>query len=684
MEKINFPAKMKVYWPLIGLFVILLVMMPRSPKFSYDYHKGKAWQYETLIAQYDFPILKTEAELQKEKQEIASSFIPYYRYDVKAAAAKMGALSGLDLGEYDIVRGELAKAMTSIYEKGVISALPEALMDESSNDERLIYVQRDKKLTKAPVSEFYTLEDAKLYLYSVFLRKFPDCNLDSLRAVTAFDELIAVDLVYDAQTTELIHNESLDRISLTGGVFRTGNVIVKKGDVVTSEIEQLLDSYKAEYDNYIGYSGSRALLWAGNAIVALALVLILFFTIYFSNYRIFEEYNKYLYLLMIFTLSAVGTFIVMKTDSSLFYLIPFTILSLYLIAFFKKRVVYTIYIVSLLPMLIFAPDGVELFFMYLVAGTVGIIVFGYLNKGWLQFITALVVFLTLTVMWAAFRLIDGGGVPTDYHVVLNLFFAAMLTVAAYPLVYLFEKIFRLVSTTKLVELSDTSNPLLRELADKAPGTFQHSLQVMNIADAAARAIDANVPLVRCGALYHDVGKIANPQCFTENETPGTHYHAELTPQESAHDIIRHVSDGLALADRHGVPGIIKDFIATHHGTTCTGYFYTKYLNDGGSPDRMADFCYDGTKPLTKEQVILMFSDSIEAASRSLKDYSPAKTDELVDRIIDGKIEDGQLTSADISMAEINTIREVIKTYIQQMYHSRVVYPKRKFSVQKNK
>lgn len=682
MEKINFPAKMKVYWPLIGLFVILLVMMPRSPKFSYDYHKGKAWQYETLIAQYDFPILKTEAELQKEKQEMSSSFIPYYRYDVKAAAAKMAALSKLDLGEYNIVKGELAKAMTSIYEKGVISALPESLMDESSNDERLVYIQKDKKLTKAPASEFYTLEDAKIYMYSVFLRKFPDCNIDSLKAATAFDELIAVDLVYDAQTTELIHNESLDKISLTEGVFRTGNVIVKKGDVVTSEIEQLLDSYKAEYDNYIGYSGSRALLWTGNAIVALALVLILFFTVYFCNYRIFEEYNKYLYLLMIFTLSAVGTFIVMKTDSSLFYLIPFTILSLYLIAFFKKRIVYTIYIVSLLPMLVFAPNGVELFFMYLVAGIVGIIVFGYLNKGWLQFITALVVFLTLTVMWAAFRFIDGGGVPTDYHVVLNLFFAAMLTVAAYPLVYLFEKMFRLVSSTKLVELSDTSNPLLRELADKAPGTFQHSLQVMNIADAAARAIDANVPLVRCGALYHDVGKIVNPQCFTENETPGTHYHAGLTPQESAHDIIRHVSDGLALADKHGIPGVIKDFIATHHGTTCTGYFYTKYLNDGGSPDEKADFCYDGTKPLTKEQVILMFSDSIEAASRSLKDYSPSKTDELVDRIIDGKIEDGQLTSADISMAEINTIREVIKTYIQQMYHSRVVYPKRKFAVRK--
>lgn len=677
MEKIYFPKNMKVYWPLIALFVILLIMMPRSPKFNYDYHKGKAWQYETLIAQYDFPILKTEAQLQKEKQEVLSSFIPYYRFDTKTAASKMSALSKIDLGEYNPVKGELAKAMSVIYEKGVLSTLPEALMEASNNDERLIYVQKDKRLSKAPASEFFTLDEAKLYFYAVLLKKFPECNIDSLKAETGFDELIAVDLVYDAQTTDLLHNDSIDKISLTDGVCRVGSVIVNKGDIVTSEIEQLLDSYKAEYDNNIGYNGPVAFLWIGNAFVALALVVIIFFSLYFSNYKVFEQYNKYLYLLMIYALSAIGTFIVVKVNTGLFHLIPFTILALYLTAFFKKRVVYTIYTASLLPMLIFAPNGVELFFMYLVAGTVGIIVFDYFNKGWLQFVTALIVFVALALMWVAFRFIEGVGLAANYNVVLNLFLGAMLTVAAYPLIYLFERMFRLVSTTKLVELSDTSNKLLRELADKAPGTFQHSLQVMNIADAAARAIDADVALVRCGALYHDVGKIANPQCFTENETPGTRYHADLTPQESAHDIIRHVSDGLALADKYGLPPIIKDFINTHHGTTCTAYFYNKYVNAGGAPDSIEDFRYDGQKPLTKEQVVLMFSDSIEAASRSLKDYSSDKTDELVDRIIDGKISDGQLDNADISLAQINTIKEVIKTYIQQMYHSRVAYPKRR-------
>ncbi len=205
---------------------------------------------------------------------------------------------------------------------------------------------------------------------------------------------------------------------------------------------------------------------------------------------------------------------------------------------------------------------------------------------------------------------------------------------------------------------------------------------MNLADAAARSIDANVPLVRAGALYHDVGKICNPQCFTENETPGVKYHAGLTPKESAQEIIRHVSDGLALAEKHNLPGVLKDFIRTHHGTTAAAYFLNKYLSDGGDPEDVSDFYYDGVRPVTKEQVILMLCDAVEAASRSLKDYSPENISELVDRIIDGKSDDGQLADSDISLREIATIKEVLKSYLQQMYHSRVVYPKRKIAARK--
>ena len=274
-------------------------------------------------------------------------------------------------------------------------------------------------------------------------------------------------------------------------------------------------------------------------------------------------------------------------------------------------------------------------------------------------------------------MIEGSGGLTDYRVVIDMFLGSLMSVAGYPLIFLFEKIFKLVSTTKLVELSDTSNKLLRELADKAPGTFQHSLQVMNLADAAARSIGANVPLIRAGALYHDIGKIANPQCFTENETPGVRYHEGLSLKESAQEIIHHVSDGIALAEKHHLPRELKEFIISHHGTSAAGYFYTKYLNEGGDPNDVADFFYNGQKPTTKEQVILMIADAVEAASRSLRDYSPENISKLVDNIIDGKSAAGQFTEADISLRDINKVKEVLKAYIQQMYHSRVAYPRRR-------
>ena len=290
--------------------------------------------------------------------------------------------------------------------------------------------------------------------------------------------------------------------------------------------------------------------------------------------------------------------------------------------------------------------------------------------------TALIVFVVMALVWGAFRLIDGPGGLNGYGVIWNMALAALMSVAGYPLVYLFEKVFALVSNSKLVELSDTSNKLLRELADKAPGTFQHSLQVMNLSDAAARSIEANVLLVRAGALYHDIGKIVNPQCFTENEAAGVRYHADLTPKESAQEIIRHVSDGLNLAEKNGLPDVIRDFIRTHHGTTSTGYFLTKYLNDGGDPEDVSEFYYNGMKPVTKEQVILMICDAVEAASRSIKDYSQASISALVEKIVAGKDAEGQLDNADISLKEINIVKAEIKSYLQQMYHSRVAYPKR--------
>ncbi|MBO5107326.1 MAG: HDIG domain-containing protein [Bacteroidales bacterium] len=678
MEKINFPKKFKAYLPLIALFVLLVFIMPKSPKFNYDYRKGSPWMYETLIAQFDFPILKTDAQLQAEREKAGLNAIPYFRVDGKASSGSMSAVSGLDLGKWSDARMAISDAVTMLYSKGIMAPAASLNMEELlQNSEGLIYVQKNRRAEKVPVSEVFTLEEASSMMRETLAAACPGCDVDSLYSAAGIASLIAPDLIFDQQTTDLIHEESIDYVSVTQGVVRAGQVIVSEGEMVTAEIEQLLDSYKAEFDMGVGYGGPRVYMWLGNIFIAFCIVSVLFLAICYCNFRIFDEYNKYLYLLMIFALAATGSSLVAGIDSSLFYLMPFTLISLYLLAFFTKRMVFSVYFISLLPMLIFAPNGVELFVMYLVAGSVAMLVFGFFNRGWLQFVTALIVFVVMTMVWGAFRLTDGISGLTDYHTVLDMGLGALLSVACYPLIYLFEKIFKLVSNTKLAELSDTNNKLLRLLADKAPGTFQHCLQVMNLADAAARSIDANVLLVRAGALYHDIGKISNPQCFTENENPGVQYHAGLTVKESAQEIIRHVSDGLALADKHGLPDVIKEFIVSHHGTTCTGYFLTKYLNDGGNPDDTAEFYYDGVKPVTKEQVILMVCDAVEAASRSLKDYSPESISALVDRIADGKAKEDQFTDADISLRELNTLKEVIKSYLQQMYHSRVSYPKRK-------
>ena len=650
--------------------MLLTLVMPRSPKFQYDYQKGAPWMYEDLVSEFDFPLLKSEEQLKSDLQKAGSSVIPVFRYDPSVFQSAQSALASAELGKYSSARPALNVALQDIYSKGILPA------SHQSDIVGFVYVQRDMRAAKVPVEELYTIAEAEDALRSSLASVLPDAPVDSI--YNAFlAPLVAADLVFDQQVTDLIHEENVALVSPTLGVVKAGQTLVSKGELVTADLELLLDSYKKEYEANVGYDGPVFLQWLGNALIALFLVLILFFSIYFCNYHIFEQVNKYLYILLVFTISAVSSFLVVEIEPAYFYMVPFTLIVLYLLAFFTRRLVLIVYLISLLPMLIAAPDGVELFFIYLAGGIAAIYVFDYFNKGWLQFVLALVTFAVMAVVWGAFRLADGMEGMMNIRQLWQLSLAAFLAVAGYPLIYLFEKIFMLVSSSKLVELSDTSRPLLRLLADKAPGTFQHSLQVMNLADAAARSIDANIPLIRAAALYHDVGKIANPQCFTENETPGVKFHEGLSPKESAQEIIRHVSDGLVMADKYGLPDVLKDFIRTHHGTTATGYFLNQYLNEGGNPDEVSEFYYNGVKPSTKEEVILMLCDAVEAASRSLKDYSQASIEGLVDRIIDGKADDGQLSDSDISLREVNVVRQVMKTYLQQMYHSRVSYPKRK-------
>lgn len=682
MEKSRIFQGARTFVPMVILFALIVLFMPRSGKFNYDYRKGAPWMYETLVSEFDFPVLKTEAQLRSERDAAVSSVIPYYKYSENITSERHDALAAIDLGKYAYLKPAVSAALDSIYTKGVIAERPD-FKDDISENEQVIYVQRNRRAALVPPSEIYTAAQARSRFLSDIRNIAQGCNVDSICSVSGILDMIVPNLIFDQQTTDLVHEESVNYVSPTSGYVSAGQVIVSKGETVTAEIEQLLDSYKAEYENSVGYNGPRALLWIGNVLLAIILVGLLFFTIYYSNPKIFRYFNKYIYILVLFLISSLVTFAVTKADAKLLYVVPYTLFALYLTAFFRNNVVYPLYVISLLPLLVFSHNGIELFVMYLTAGAVAIYTFTYFSKGWQQFIMAFFVFLSLLVTYLSFKLIDGEirGFR-DYQTILFLFIGSMLSVAGYPLIYLFEKIFMLVSNSRLVELCDTNNKLLRELATKAPGTFQHCLQVMNLADAASRSIGANVALVRAGALYHDIGKMNNPQCFIENETPGVKYHEGLSPEESARDITRHVPDGMVLAEKYGLPDVVKDFIVTHHGTTCAAYFYNKYLNEGGDPSRTDVFFYKGRKPSTKEQIILMLCDTLEAASRTLKDYSHQSISDLVERIVKSKMDDGQFEEADISLKELNVVKDVLKDYLQQMYHARIVYPKRKTDTDK--
>ena len=655
--------------------------MPRTAKFNYDYKKGSPWPYESLISQFDFPILKTEEQIQAEREQSGSIVVPYYRYSEEVSSSVVKKVQSLDLGGYNSLRPAVVTRLADIYAKGVISDGMVKLEQGSAQvSQDLIFVQRNKRALEYPLTEVYKVSDAKDQLVAELAKNHPSVNLDSLFRRTGVYEAIVPNLLFDKSMTELTHADSDDYVSPTLGYVKAEEKIVSKGEIVTAEVAQILDSYKEEYNKVFGYDGPRIFLYLGNVLIGLALVVILYFCLFFANPLIFADNKRYLYLLSVFLLAAVVTFIIERVSPGLMYMIPYPVFALYLLAFFRKRVVLPVYMVSLLPLLIFCGNGMELFVMYLTAGAVAIETFDHLSKGWLQFLNAAIIFGVEVAVFLGFRLIDAGSTSIWWVNVIQLLVGALFTVAFYPLIYLFERIFNLVSQTRLIELAYTNTPLLQELAAKAPGTFQHCLQVMNMVDAVGRATDANVPLLRAAALYHDLGKMANPLCFIENEStiPGAaKYHAGKTPKESAADIIRHVDDGLALATEHRLPEEIKAFIRTHHGTSATAYFLNQYLNAGGDPSDVQDFYYHGQKPTSKEEVILMVCDSIEAASRSLKEYTPEAFDGFVERIVAGKEKAGQLEDADITIHDLNLMKRMLKTYLQQIYHGRVAYPKRR-------
>lgn len=668
----------KVLTPLLLAFIALMLAVPRSPKFPYDYKKGTPWKHEALVAQMDFPILKSAEQIKQEKSRNYTVYIPYYKYADDIVAKVVKRVESMNFGMDERFRPALVNSIQNVYQRGILS--DEGVHGNSVQDTpEILYIQKDKRARKYPVSEIYKLTDARAKILSDLMTIVPSDSLDDVLRTKGVYNLIVPNLVFDEQTTRLVQVERDRDYSPTLGYVNAGQLIVSKDEIVTAEIAQMIDSYKFEYDSSIGYSRSGFFFWLGNLLVVAVMIFLLTCVIFFYDRSIFFQTNKLLYLIIVFLIPALTALIVYRIRPNLLYLVPFTVVTLYIAAFFDRWLSFAVYAISLLPLMIFPDSGLVLYCVFLVGGAASVLCYKYLNGGWRQFLMALIVFATMALTYAGFRLLDMAK-GNAYMTVLFLFVASILPVAVYPLVYLFERLFSLVSNFRLVELGETSNQLLRELEHKAPGTFQHSMQLANMAEAAARAIGANHLLIRVAALYHDIGKMNNPQCFIENEALvgniGEKYHDGLTPQQSAHDIIRHVADGMEMAEKHHIPEVIREFIITHHGTSRTGYFYNKFINEGGDPAQEASFRYSGKQPETKEQVILMLCDGIEAAARTLKEHSQKNYSDVVERIVKAKLSEHQLDNADISFKELETVKTVLKNYLAQIYHERVTYPKR--------
>lgn len=675
-------SRLKVLLPLAGVLVVLLLAFPSNKKFSYEYRKGAPWKYETLIAQFDFPVLKTSEQMLAEKEERKSQFVPYYRFSDDISVNCIKQVSMLSFGDYEDIKPIVTEALEKIYEVGVITdegVQTENKGDGTSQTDQLVYIQRNKRVSSYPASELYRQSEARRKLLSEVSQKDIAESADSLLNAIGVYNLLVPNLIYDEQSTLLSRSD--ETISPTMGYVKAGSQIVSKGEIITAEIAQTLDSYKQEYDSSMGYSRNSLLFYLADLLLALMMVFLLYIAVYFSDKTVLREINRFLFILLIFVITSVSTLMIIRFgDESHLYLVPFTLAALLLNSFYDRSLSLSVYAVSLLPLLIFAHSGFVLYTIFLCGGAVSLFFFKYLSYGWRQFVLALIVAAVMCATYAGFRLMDLV-FGNSYRSVLYLLISSALVICGYPLVFLFERMFVLVSNSRLGELADTSNSLLRKLEKKAPGTFQHSLQVANMADFVGRLVGANPMLLRAGALYHDIGKMNNPQCFVENQTVasgegGSKYHSGLTPAQSAQEIVHHVTDGLDIALKNHVPEVIRDFILTHHGTSRVGYFYTQYLNDGGDPADDSAFVYKGKKPRTREQVILMVCDSVEAASRTLKQHTPEEYSDFVDKIVESKIAEGQLDNSDISIRELGILRAGLKKYLSQIYHERITYPKR--------
>lgn len=673
----RFSYKNLIYKSLIFIATVSVIVyfLPNEGKFNYQFDINKPWKYGLLQASFDFPIYKNDIQVQKEQDSILADYQPYFQIDKEAEKNVLSklredynktlrhSLPGTDYVRY------IERTLKALYEDGIIAGNDLKRMEEDS----IIAIRLvDKNVaTSRFIDQLYTVKEAYEYLLNADTTHYKkkilqQCNLN---------DYITPNLVYDEEKSEAAQKDLLSNISWANGFVLNGQKIIDRGEIVDEQTYNILESLRKEWEKRSDSVQEKRLTLAGQ--ILYVGIFLFCFMAYLELFRA-DYYERKGTLTLLFALIVffpVLSSIMVEQNLSSIYVVPFAMIPIIIRVFLDSRTAFMAHVTIILLCSITLRFPHEFILLQVVAGMVAIYSLRELSQRSQLLRTALVVFISYALLYFAFELIHEDDL-TKLNTRMYIYFMinGILLLFAYPLLFLLEKIFGFTSDVTLVELSNINNSLLREMSEVAPGTFQHSLQMANLAAAAANKIGGKSQLVRTGALYHDIGKMVNPAFFTENQS-GVNPHKSLSYEQSAQVIISHITDGLKLAEKHNLPKVIKDFISTHHGRGLTKYFYISYKNE--HPDEEVDqekFRYPGPNPFTKEQAVLMMADSVEAASRSLPEYTEESISTLVDKIIDTQVSEGYFKECPITFKDIATVKALFKEKLKTMYHTRISYP----------
>jgi cyclic-di-AMP phosphodiesterase PgpH len=676
---INHHQDISRYLVVIFVSAGIAFFLPKTKSFKYDFSVGKPWRYENLEASFDFGIYKTEDELASEKKLMLDEFVPYYLTDKNVQSKKteqfivdFNKKITDDEKHTSADSSRLLKTGISILEKiyfrGIINAQETESVSTSIN-----LLENENTAVISSVSDFYSMKDAVFQIKNS-LKNLNENEIDFL--LPLLEDALDYNILYDRETSSKFRDELLKQVSLTRGKVQEGELIINKGAIVTPEKYKIIESFKVEYEKRVSGQQKTFLVWTGNfGIVFFIMIVLLFFLRYYSP-KIYESNRKVLFIYFLITAMIIIVSSFVKTGLPILYSIPFCIVPIIVRTFFGPNTAMHCLVALMMISGFIVPMGNDYIVLNLLAGMVAIF-YNVKSNYWSRFFvsngsilaTYIIAYLLISVSH------DGSLSDVVFENIGWLGLNVLFTLLVYPFIPMFEKMFGFVSEITLFELQDINKPLLKELSIKAPGTFQHSLQVANLAEASAYEIGANAMLAKTGSLYHDIGKTIHPTFFIENQISSVNPHDELTFEESAKIIIRHVSDGIELAKKNKLPDVIIDFIRTHHGSSRVEYFYQSFLKN--FPEETIDesqFSYPGPLPYNKETAIVMMADTVEAAARSFKNPTKEMLDEMVDKLIGYKIAQNQFINSDITFKDINAIKKVLKKMLQSMYHARLEYP----------